>query len=81
MEIINNLYLDNTNKASNGVNLLTIHKSKGLEFKCVILVGLNNGILPSELDKNIDEERRIYYVAITRAKEVLYLSSSRENYF
>ena len=81
LEIINNLYLDNTNKESKGVNLLTIHKSKGLEFKCVILIGLNNGILPSELDKNIDEERRICYVAITRAKEVLYLSSSRENYF
>ena len=80
LEIINNLYLDNTNKESKGVNLLTIHKSKGLEFKCVILIGLNNGILPSELDKNIDEERRICYVAITRAKEVLYLSSSRENY-
>lgn len=46
----------------------------------MILIGLNNGILPSDLDKNIDEERRLCYVAITRAREVLFMSSSRENY-
>ena len=57
------------------VNLLTIHQSKGLEFKAVFIIGLNEGILPME---EIEEERRLLYVAITRAKDYLYLLVNKE---
>lgn len=59
------------------INLLTIHGSKGLEFGEVFLIGLEEGILPHEKsleDKNEEEERRLMYVAMTRAKRRLYLS-------
>lgn len=48
-----------------GVNLLTIHKSKGLEFKCVFIVSLNDGIIPSKVKDNnlLEEERRLCYGA------------------
>lgn len=57
------------------VNLLTIHQAKGLEFKAVFIIGLNEGILPMD---DIEEERRLLYVAITRAKDYLYLLVNRE---
>ncbi|WP_291490620.1 3'-5' exonuclease [Desulfurella sp.] len=64
----NNLFLQN-------VSLMTIHAAKGLEFDHVFIVGLNEGILPSLYqDSVIEEERRIMYVGITRAKKTLYLS-------
>ncbi|PMP66426.1 ATP-dependent helicase [Desulfurella multipotens] len=64
----NNLSLPN-------VSLMTIHAAKGLEFDHVFIVGLNEGILPSLYqDSVIEEERRIMYVGITRAKKTLYLS-------
>lgn len=62
------------------VNMMTIHSSKGLEFKHVFLVGFENTILPSQKaveigsDKSISEERRLAYVGITRAKKDLYIS-------
>lgn len=59
----------------NGVSLMTIHKSKGLEFRAVFLVGLVENLLPSAKG-NIEEERRICFVAISRAMELLYLSYS-----
>ena len=57
---------------------MTIHKAKGLEFKCVFIISLNNGIIHSNIKDNnlLEEERRLCYVAITRAKEYLYLSSA-----
>ncbi len=62
-------------KLQTNVNLLTIHAAKGLEFDYVFMVGLNEGILPSLYqDSVIEEERRIMYVGITRAKKNLYLS-------
>lgn len=58
-----------------GVSMLTIHKSKGLEFKNVFVIGVENYIMPAKLaDGNIEEERRLLYVAMTRAKTNLYLS-------
>lgn len=60
-----------------GVTVSTIHSVKGLEFKVVFVIGLEEGIFPSireELD--MEEERRVAYVAFTRAKEKLYLTSS-----
>lgn len=63
----------------NYVSLMTIHKSKGLEFDTVFVISLVDGVLPSnkakETKAGMDEERRIFYVAITRAKKELYLSS------
>ncbi|PAF50256.1 hypothetical protein BKH43_04955 [Helicobacter sp. 13S00401-1] len=61
---------------SEEVSVLNIHSSKGLEFKHVFLLGLNEGFLPVSED-NIEEERRLAYVAFTRAKEGLYLSSAK----
>jgi DNA helicase-2/ATP-dependent DNA helicase PcrA len=73
---------NNENLDSQKVQLMTMHLSKGLEFRCVFLVGLEEGILPSsktfEQVEGIDEERRLFYVGITRAKERLFFSSARE---
>lgn len=73
-----------TNK--NGVTLMTLHAAKGLEFPVVFLVGLEEGIFPhsrSLWDTNqLEEERRLAYVGITRAKEILYLTyADRRLYF
>jgi DNA helicase-2/ATP-dependent DNA helicase PcrA len=59
-----------------GVRLLTCHKSKGLEFPVVFLVGLVENILPSKRG-NLEEERRICFVACSRAMQLLYLSHSK----
>lgn len=65
-----------------GVSLMTIHKSKGLEFDTVFVIGCNEGILPSFSKKGaeLEEDRRVFYVAITRAKQRLYLYSSIVHY-
>ena len=62
------------------INIMTIHKSKWLEFK-VVIIRLNDGI-PSKANTvdQYDEERRICYVAMTRAKERLLLTSSRQHF-
>src|SRR5690625_4017117 len=62
-----------------GVTLASIHSAKGLEWDTVFLVGLTEGLMPISFateEKNIDEERRLFYVGITRAKTQLYLSWS-----
>ena len=54
---------------------MTIHTSKGLEFNTVFLIGAYDGALPSGRDDaDLEEERRLLYVAITRAKQRLYIS-------
>lgn len=75
------LYTDKTNTdGSASVSLMTIHASKGLEFKVVFVVGLSEGIFPSERtmleQKGVEEERRLAYVAYTRAKEKLTLTDT-----
>jgi ATP-dependent exoDNAse (exonuclease V) beta subunit len=65
----------------NKVNLMTIHQAKGLEFKYVFIVGLEEGFYPLSFYENgddLEEERRILYVAITRAKEKCYISYANE---
>jgi len=60
-----------------GVNLLTVHASKGLEFPEVFVVDLVDGRFPNrKMMSSIEEERRLFYVAVTRAKDKLYLSLS-----
>ncbi|NLK12098.1 MAG: ATP-dependent helicase [Candidatus Phytoplasma sp.] len=60
--------------------LLTIHGSKGLEFDTVVVIGINQ-MLKTESKKSLEEERRLLFVAITRAKKNLYLISSHHNLF
>jgi len=67
-------------EAFNGVKLMTVHASKGLEFKYVFITGLEDGLFPHvrqserETAEDREEERRLFYVALTRAKEKLFLS-------
>lgn len=72
-------------EARTGVRLMTFHASKGLEFEVVFLVGFEEGILPhanSMLNEaSIEEERRLAYVGITRAKEYLYLTHASQRLF
>ncbi len=75
------LYTDKAGEdGGESVNLMTIHAAKGLEFKVVFVIGLSEGIFPSERSKNeqkgIEEERRLAYVAYTRAKEKLTLTET-----
>lgn len=65
-------------KNVNGVKLMTVHAAKGLEFKYVFIVGLEDGLFPyqrhGENDVDSEEERRLFYVALTRAQNKLFLS-------
>ncbi|MFQ3548011.1 MAG: UvrD-helicase domain-containing protein [Termitinemataceae bacterium] len=74
---------DNEEAAKGKVNLMTIHASKGLEFPVVFIAGAEDGLIPharslEEGDGNIEEERRLFYVAITRARDKLIITSCRK---
>jgi len=65
---------DSASDKKEGVSLMTIHKAKGLEFPVVVVVGMIEGLLPSKRSSEIEEERRIAFVALSRAMKLLYLS-------
>ena len=76
--------IDNMDESENRVTLMTLHSAKGLEFPKVYLVGLEDGLFPSMMSINSDdktdmeEERRLCYVGITRAKNELVITSARQ---
>lgn len=74
--------LQNTGDDENTVTLMTIHSAKGLEYPCVFLVGAEEGLFPSLLAigeaGQMEEERRLAYVAITRARERLFITCARQ---
>ena len=74
---------DRQNNTADGVHMLTMHGSKGLEYKIVLVMDVCEGIVPynkAVLDEQIEEERRLFYVAMTRAKEKLYLLYPKQRY-
>ena len=60
--------------------LSSVHQAKGLEFEVVFFVYLDQGVLPYRDTQDLTEERRLFYVGVTRAKKLLYLVSSKELY-
>lgn len=81
---LNRMTLDNRDdegeRAKGSVSLMTIHSAKGLEFPVVFVAGVEDGILPharsiEETEEGFEEERRLFYVAITRAQQRLFLTS------
>lgn len=66
--------IDDWDDISNKVSLMTLHSAKGLEFSYVFITGLENGLLPHMNAEDEEEERRLCYVGMTRAKEQLFLS-------
>lgn len=83
-ELLSQLVLLNSEISDRGIDpnfdalrLTTVHQAKGLEFPIVFIIGLAEGLFPNKHameEDNLDEERRLFYVAITRAKDELYLS-------
>ena len=73
--------LDSMDDISNNVTLMTLHAAKGLEFPVVFLAGMDEGIFPHQRsltnNKEMEEERRLMYVGVTRAEEKLYLTSAK----
>jgi DNA helicase-2/ATP-dependent DNA helicase PcrA len=75
---------DEKNEGTDYVTLMSIHAAKGLEFKSIFVTGMEEGLFPSfmalEDPNGLDEERRLFYVAITRAKEFLTISYAQNRY-
>jgi DNA helicase-2/ATP-dependent DNA helicase PcrA len=75
--------VDHKNDKSDSITIATMHSSKGLEFEIVYIVDANEGITPHKkavLTEDLEEERRLFYVAMTRAKKSLYIFSAKERY-
>lgn len=75
--------VDKTEEKVDCVTLMTVHAAKGLEYDTVFITGLEEGIFPiihqdEESDDDIEEERRLFYVAITRAKRMLYITHAND---
>ena len=74
--------IDGMEDSDDSVTLMTLHSAKGLEFPAVFLVGMEEGIFPGNKSigepKELEEERRLFYVGITRAKQYLYLTCAKK---
>ena len=74
--------IDSYDEETDVVTMMTLHSAKGLEFPYVFIVGMEDGVFPGDMarysEEDMEEERRLCYVGITRAKKELYLSSSRQ---
>ncbi len=74
---------DTIDSRADRISLMTLHSSKGLEFNCVFIAGLENGLIPlykAEIEKEIKEERRLLYVGMTRAKQLLFLTRAKKRH-
>ncbi|MCX7833008.1 MAG: UvrD-helicase domain-containing protein [Ignavibacteria bacterium] len=76
--------IDELDDKKNAVTLMTAHSAKGLEFSVVFITGLEDGLFPLsssfDIAEELEEERRLFYVAVTRAKEKLYITYSNQRY-
>ncbi len=77
IELDRTLVLEDEDEEKDAVTLITLHNTKGLEFPRVIITGMEHGIFPrrDKTEEELEEERRLFYVGITRAKDELYLTS------
>ena len=75
---------DSEKNNENYVSLMTVHMAKGLEFEVVFIVGMEEDLFPSQMmlssRNDLEEERRLFYVAVTRAMKKLYLTYSNTRY-
>lgn len=82
--LVESEYFAGEKKSRDGVRLMTLHQAKGLEFKAVFIAGVEEGILPHsrsvEDQHALEEERRLFYVGVTRAKENLYITWARRRF-
>ena len=73
--------IDRYDESADAVVLMTIHSAKGLEYPLVFILDVNEGIIPYKkavLQSDVEEERRMFYVGMTRASEKLYICSIKE---
>lgn len=81
-EWVNESNLEKSRESGRGVSILTMHGAKGLEYEVVIIPDMNQGLMPSARairQEEIEEERRLFYVAMTRAKKYLHIFAMRQN--
>jgi len=82
--LVESEYFEGEKKNSDGIRLMTLHQAKGLEFEVVFVAGLEEGLLPhsKSLDDSfsLEEERRLFYVGITRAKKILYITYAKRRF-
>jgi DNA helicase-2/ATP-dependent DNA helicase PcrA len=77
VSLLTDMDKDDEEDSEGKVKMMTVHSAKGLEFSCVYIVGMEEGLFPSGMSKQpkeIEEERRLFYVAATRAEKKLFLS-------
>lgn len=82
--LVESEYFAGEKKSREGVRLMTLHQAKGLEFKAVFIVGVEEGILPHARSVDdvyaLEEERRLFYVGVTRAKERLHITWAKRRF-
>ena len=75
---------ESEDKDTKKINLMTVHSAKGVEFSCVFVVGLEEGLFPNQMSsisiRELEEERRLFYVALTRAEEYCFLTHAKSRY-